>query len=924
MMLKRHPARLLAGVFIASLAAHAQTAPAGPAHPATGEPTLELSPFVVRNDRDEGWVAATSLVGNRTNTEISQLPMTVDVLTSEFMRDLGAFTLEDAARWVANVDVVSSHETAAEEQRVNFRGMQLGGREVSQASRNFFPWFTPTDAYNVDRIDFSKGSNSLMFGDSIPGGMATSYTKRARPQNFGVFTALYGSFDSYRVQLDINRKITDKLAVRVNLVDRDDKSYLQYAHSSLRAGHLALTYRAFEHTQFRFDGETGKFERRRASNLIRIRPNSAPGRGFSTANRWFVTSDGQIVQTPGTLSTIDRSAAGGTAVSLMEGQSAIVNLMNSTTVASGQTVAFEGYDREINLRGTTDFLDRPFYNYTGYLEHQAGKLNLELAVNFQKQEQDRTDPAFDSTISVDRNGRPYIDTAINRREFGDRVRIIRATASYPFEFGKWTKQYLVVSAETQEDELFNFRENLANFAAADNGPVPIANHQVLFRAYLDDPRFPSPSFWEQFRPENLPTTATFRPDWYDTTTADLPFIDIRSSRSANVSLAGSYWKDRIHSIIGARYDKFSRKRITDLPTDALGQYIFLGGPDVAPDAYEYDPQFDLDNTSYAGGLTWEVVPEVNLYGTYTESFRWAADVDFTGTALGPVLGATREVGIKTSFFKRKLFATLGFYRTDRANTRYVWTPNDLSAAELEDLFNPNNLAPSSPDYFHPAEGANDEFRTVTATERAEGFETTWQLQRMGGFQARLTYSRNNIEVLRDFAKFETMYNAAVARTSAALAPGGNPALAENITILNDGRNILEANRDVQLVTGSRSAKNIVSWVVDYQFARTSSLRGTRVAVYGNWHDDYNLTLLNGILYRGGATHPVGAYVIHQHKIAGVDTSFRLGVRNIVDLENNDTMRITAIVAADANGVPTNYQYRYLDPVVADVSVTVRF
>ncbi|MDO8544286.1 MAG: Plug domain-containing protein [Opitutaceae bacterium] len=153
--------------------------PALPPPPAPEE-AIELSPFEVRTDRDVGWVASSTLAGNRMNTELVNVGASVDAITTEFMRDLGVYRLEDVAMFVANVDVVSEHESGAEENRVNFRGMQLGGREVAQSSRNFFAWFTPTDSYNIDRIDFSKGSNSLIYGDSIPGGMANSYTKRPR------------------------------------------------------------------------------------------------------------------------------------------------------------------------------------------------------------------------------------------------------------------------------------------------------------------------------------------------------------------------------------------------------------------------------------------------------------------------------------------------------------------------------------------------------------------------------------------------------------------------------------------------------------------------------------------------------------------------------------------------------------------------
>ena len=77
-------------------------------------------------------------------------------------------------------------------------------------------------------------------------------------------------------------------------------------------------------------------------------------------------------------------------------------------------------------------------------------------------------------------------------------------------------------------------------------------------------------------------------------------------------------------------------------------------------------------------------------------------------------------------------------------------------------------------------------------------------------------------------------------------------------------------------------------------------------------------------YRGGARHPVGAYIMHQRKLFGRNTSFRLGFRNIIDLENNDDMRIAGVRAVDANGTPSNYIYRYITPFSADFSVTLEF
>lgn len=911
--------RLGVAALVLPLTVCAQVAPASGPNAGEQAEALTLSPFEVRSERDSGWVASSTLIGNRTNSELSEVPMTVDAITADFMKDLGAYTLEDAGLWVANLDVVSDTERKTDDQRLNYRGMQIGDRESGQSSRNFFLWYAPTDNYNVERIDFNKGSNSLMFGDASPGGQATVYTKRARFTNSAEVTALYGSDETHRVMLDVNRQLGDKVAMRVNLVDRREGSYLDYAYSALRAAHATFTVRPTQNTQFRFEAEGGEFERRRGVNQVRIRENSAPGRGFGSNNRWYYTSDGEIVRrTASVPAAIDRTGAAGDQLPLLEGQSADVRLRNGTTTFTGETVRFEGYDRSINLLGANDFLDRPYTNVTAWLEHRFGKLNLEFAYNQQNQNQNRNDAEFGTTISVDRNGRPYVDSELNRRQFGNRVKTGRFTASYELESGDWMKQFLVFTADRQRDFVYTFRENLANFA---NPTTNIANERIVVRAYLDDPQFPSQDYWNRFLPENLPQSANFRADWYSTTDANRPFADIRYSSSQSLSAKGTYFDGRFHSLLGVRFDHFKRKRIVDLPLDEIGQSIFLGMPDEAPDAYAYDPNFDLDNTSYTAGGVYRIKTGLNLYGTWSESFRWQGFQDFTGKVLGPIIGETKEVGLKSNLFGGLIDATFALYEVERANSRFVWSPNVLSVLEMEELFNPNDLAPGSPGYFTPATGLNDESRTVISTERSQGYEATLQLRRHRGFQARLTFAHNKIESTRDLSALRGLTDAAIARTQQALAPGGNPAMAEDQALINDALSILAANEGVETVTGSRGTPNSVSWILDYEFPRRTRLAGARLAVHGNWRDDYFIDNINGVNYTGAASHAIGCYATYRTKVLGRTTLFRLGVKNLANLERDGDYYESGVVRLDPAGVPL-YDYRYNAPVTWDFSVNV--
>ena len=130
-------------------------------------------------------------------------------MTTEFLEDLGINTLEDAAFYIAGMDAVRQDESRNDQGLSSFRGMSTGGRENSQSARNNFIWYGRSDFYNVERIDFNKGSNSLMFGDTSPGGQASVYTKRAYFRNFGSIYGSYGSYASNRMMLDVNRKISD-------------------------------------------------------------------------------------------------------------------------------------------------------------------------------------------------------------------------------------------------------------------------------------------------------------------------------------------------------------------------------------------------------------------------------------------------------------------------------------------------------------------------------------------------------------------------------------------------------------------------------------------------------------------------------------------------------------------------------------------
>lgn len=917
---------LSAAALAAAISARAQVAPApaptptSPERPA--EEVLQLSPFTVSEVDDKSWLATTTLIGSRTNQELAKLPVTVDVITAEFMRDLGAFSMDDAARFVAGVDVTPRLE-ARNDERITYRGISTGG-----ASRNFFQWYVPSDSYNVERYDFNKGSNSLMFGDSSPGGQATIYTKRARPRNTTEFFASAGSYDAFRFQFDANRKLSDTLFMRVNLVNRRNKTYVKGTNDVFRAGHIALTWEPLKTTTIRLEGERGSTHRVRADSALAINDVAAAGRGFSSNNQWYYTSDGDIFYRTSTFPplAVDRSGPSGNQVSLLQGQTQAVRLPNGTFKN------FTGFDKYTNMLGTVDYNNRFFNVFNATIEQRIGKLALEFSYNQQFQHEDRNDNSFGTSqtppvISVDGTGRPYIEEAIGGaafKVFGNVVKAGRLVAVYPFDFGRFGRQLLVATALKQKDLKLSRRTGLAN----ELGAGLIANNGIRLRAYLDDPNFGSTQFWDQFLLPNIRSAPGFSPVLYESTTNTGPFVDIRYAQTQTASLSGEYFGGRVHSLVGVSWNRLARKMPAEeaYATDSRGYFIHPGMPDENSSAYTYDPRFDLSATSKMAGLTvslWRSeFASVNAYGVNSQSFNWQSRQVFFGPDIGPVRGKTKEFGLKGDLFNRKLTYTTSVYEVRRQNAAYAWLPDVLNLTQLQDLITPNNILPADPRYVEVVNGLNNERRTVNSNEQAKGYEITLQGQRWLGLQTRVSFSANKVRAQADFSQFRAYLQAAEERTAAALAPGGDPTMAEPAAVLNNARTVLNSNSLTDEVAGRRSVPYTGSIVLDYQIP---GVRGLRVGLNGTFTPDYNVAIYDGVAYQAGASFPLHGYIMYDRRfLRKYQTTFRLGLSNIYDVINGDSAyRITGSTSFNTTLRRPNYIYRYAEPTTWNFSVTTR-
>ncbi len=892
----------------------AQTAPAAAsatAAVAAKDETVTLSPFIVMTETEAGWSANDTLSATRTKQALKDVPVNIDAITADFMEDLGLFTADEVANYVANAFAPPTLENDNQSGAVSFRG--LSG---STAARNYFRWYIPSDTYNVERIDFGKGSNSLIFGDVDPGGQASVFTKRAQMRNFGIFLSQYNSDGAYRFQIDLNRKLRNNLAVRFNAVRRQERTFQDASTFQLAGETLTTTWQPFKETMIRVEYEQGDFENVRGFGGVTIREQSARSRAY-TSDRLHYTSDGEWI-VRNSLPAADRAngPAGGSP-SLVEGGFFDVTMRNAAGAVVG-TKRFNGYPKHYNLRGSFDRQNRPFDTTSVTVEQRVGPVGVEVAYNHQRQTAIRNDNFFSSTISVDVNGRPYIETELDEKRFGNTVDSFRGTAVYKFDKWKWMQQLIVGSAEYREDQVTNYRFNTYNTYNVDRGGTLNTNSdRIRLRLFLDDPRFYSRALFDAMKPANLPTTPTVTPKSlasFPSGTSSTDGTQWRQSSAVALSTSGRYFGGRIQTLIGARHD-WNRNYEYE-GTRTFGPYKEEVPPpkrgDALPGEYVENKQLRLENTSMTGGVTVVLTKDLNFYGVYSESFRFQGLRTFDRERFPPITGVTKEVGLKGSFWGDRASVNLGVFDIDRQNVALSWNGViDFNTAEIEDLMNPNDVLPGDPRYKYGEEGTASAARYYSSTENSRGADVTLNIRPLKGLQLRFTLARTKVTGLPNLDSFRGYYEAAVAR--------GN----ESPALLNEAKTLLDSLDIDQKPTGARASPWSASWVVDYAFARDvwQPLRGVRVGLNGSWRDDYLFGIANGQSLAGGATHLVHGYVMRDQKIWNQQVRARLGFRNIADLENGSLRKTSFTTLANGTNV---YRYSYVVPLQVDLSLTVRF
>ncbi len=682
-----YPAATLLALMAAS-SAFAQAASV-PAKPATDE-AVTLSPFEVRTDKDTGYTATNTLAGSRLNTTLRDTPAAISVFTKEFLDDIGAINVTEALEYGLN----GSRDTTDYTGNVassNDLVFQLRGFTGASLGRNYFAWSLSSDSYNIERLDFARGPNSILFGIGGPGGIINTSTKRALiGRDTNELRLRVGSWDDYRGTVDVGRTlVAGKLAARVNLLWQDRKGWREFDRLDRTGAALAVTYRPFKHTEIRLDSEYGDV------NQVVSQPWPAQERlqPWLDAGKPISQTFGAAVA--GTANNTSRmwiyDPFGGVGpISWFGGR--LTNTGPTSPALGNNTVAITDWSlvpRKATLSGpgfTGDFF---YYNTGLFLEQRAGDLAIELAWNRQSEQREQYRPQVFNDVALrgDPNarlpdgrvnpgaGKYYTDGQL-QVDYRDQVRTDwRFTASYALDLRKrseWLGAHTLAGLLTRrENEGRDDGYNEVNLTPDGSANYPRdltnGNNAIRRRSYLDfssaNPDLRGMHDPRRFAINNVNgvTSGLVR-------TRDASRNDLTRTDSEMIASQSRWFGGRLVVTAGARVDK---QAVWGSTADLNGNGDI--NDDRDPVSRLFPKRRRVANATRSQGHTstygivYNVLPQLGLFYNSANNFVPQSDLDIFGRLLGNRRGEGKDMGVRLALLDNRLSGSISRYETTEVN-----------------------------------------------------------------------------------------------------------------------------------------------------------------------------------------------------------------------------------------------------------------
>jgi iron complex outermembrane receptor protein len=718
-----------------TLALSAQTAATGGKTPPDNGDTLQMTPFTVQTEQDRGYIAADTISGGRVSLNLLKSPTDVTVLTREFLDDIAGFSTDNAALFLTSADVTAPTDSRDYGQNVTFRGVASGGN-----TRDYFRYMTSVEEYVVERIEGARGPNSIIYGDAAAGGQLNVITKRALFRTFENVGLRLDSEGSQRATLDLGQRVGKNLALRLNVLAQNRRTWIERFSDRRYGADLAVTWRPWRGGELRTESE------------LTYGKQSSYAYVYSDASsRWDGTTfvSAPLSANPSAASGLTRFTTDKLVVS--PSLSGVVNFRNfAGTLGTGLTVVEQQRDfanfpvlprRSFRITPAESNFGTHTFNQTGIFEQNfSSGFVLELAANWHGIVR-KGILAEGNNTHVDVNrvlpggalnpnfGKTYSESQYTYNVVPNFTNQYRVAAAYPWVTSKGTQTFSVVAQQRYVD--FPVRGYTIGRTLDPNNPSVSPNfNDTSNRVY----------FWRYWDKADAPFTLPSNENGYAFTNyANRDTRRFEALGSFQVNAVGEYWKKRLTIVAGLRFDKYhadSRVGLFDANSQRAGDRL---------------SSVHTTSRNKAVGLTYFPRDEFGFYANYSEGFTPQSSENPWLGARGPVFTSHaygRSAGVRFRLFDGQLIGSIGHYNSyERDRAMFVSGVKDQINAIWTDLGVSNRTL------FGPFSGVDD-----TADLRSRGYEAdlTANVGRSLRLKVNLAFPETEqVKALPDVTKYYT-------------------------------------------------------------------------------------------------------------------------------------------------------------------------
>lgn len=181
-----------------------------------------LKPVIVNETREaDSYQGGKTRIG-KTNQLAKDIPQSVTIVNEQLIQDRNAFTFKEALRNVAGL-TFNAGEGGRIGDNITLRGYSAVGdlyldglRDIAQYNR---------ETFNLEQIDVLRGSASMLYGRGSTGGIVNQVSKTPKQVDSYKADVTLGSDNFQRLTVDLNKAVTEDVAIRLNAMDTDSDSY---------------------------------------------------------------------------------------------------------------------------------------------------------------------------------------------------------------------------------------------------------------------------------------------------------------------------------------------------------------------------------------------------------------------------------------------------------------------------------------------------------------------------------------------------------------------------------------------------------------------------------------------------------------------------------------------------------------------------